>query len=106
MDNEKKMRSLAADLRSCGEYLSGLAAEVERMLPDQEMEPQASAKVEKDDPPIKLEDVRAVLAGISRAGHTDEVRHLIEKHGADRLSKVDPARYQELLRDAEALHAD
>jgi hypothetical protein len=52
---------------------------------------------------LKLEDVRAVLADKSRAGFTAEVRDLLKKYGADRLSKVDPADYEVLLQDAEVL---
>jgi hypothetical protein len=52
---------------------------------------------------LKLEDVRAVLADKSRAGYTAEVRNLLKKYGADRLSKVDPADYEAILKDAEVL---
>ena len=52
---------------------------------------------------IKLEDVRAVLAEKSRAGHTAEVRTLLQKYGAAKLSAVDPANYEALLKDAEVI---
>ena len=44
-----------------------------------------------------------VLAEKSRAGHTAEVRALLVKHGAEKLSDIDPARYPALLADAEVL---
>lgn len=53
--------------------------------------------------PLTLEQVRAVLAEKSRAGHTAEVRALLLKHGADKLSEVDPVKYPALLADAEVL---
>lgn len=53
--------------------------------------------------PLTLEEVRAVLAEKSRAGHTAEVRALLNKHGADKLSDIDPAEYPALLADAEVL---
>lgn len=53
--------------------------------------------------PLTLEEVRAVLAEKSRAGHTEEVRELLKKHGADKLSEIDPAEYPALLVDAEVL---
>jgi len=53
--------------------------------------------------PITLEQVRAVLAEKSRDGHTAEVRALLEKHGAAKLSQIDPANYASLLADAEGL---
>ena len=55
------------------------------------------------EPELKLEDVRAVLADISRKGHTAEIRDLLRKYGADKLSGVAPADYKSLLKDAEGL---
>ena len=40
---------------------------------------------------LTLEEVRAVLADKSRAGYTEQVKELLKKHGADKLSAVDPA---------------
>ena len=52
---------------------------------------------------LKLEDVRAVLADMSRKGHTAEIRALLQKYGAAKLSGVDPANYKALLKDVEGL---
>lgn len=52
---------------------------------------------------LKLEDVRAKLSEKSRAGHTAEIRELLIKHGASKLSEVDPVEYQTLLAEVEAL---
>ena len=60
--------------------------------------PIASAK-----PALTLEEVRAVLADKSRAGHTAEIRELLKKYGASKLSLVDPKHYEALLREAEVL---
>ena len=48
-------------------------------------------------------EVRAVLAEKSRSGYTAQVRALLEKHGAAKLSEVDPVEYPALLEDAEEL---
>jgi hypothetical protein len=61
------------------------------------------SKKEKPKPELKLEDVRSVLAGKSRAGHTAEVRDLLQKYGATKLSAIDPANYEALMKDAEAI---
>ena len=61
------------------------------------------AKTEPEKKPLTLEEVRAVLAEKSRAGHTAEVKALINKHGADKLSEVDPSEYAALLADVEVL---
>ncbi len=52
---------------------------------------------------ISLEEVRAVLAEKSHDGFTAEIRGLLEKYGAKRLSEIEPAKYSALLADAEAL---
>jgi len=54
-------------------------------------------------PELMLEDVRAVLAEKSRAGHTAEVRALLKKYGAAKLSEIDPANYEALMKDAEVI---
>lgn len=62
-----------------------------------------AAKQEAEEKPLTLEEVRAVLAEKSRSGHTEEVRELLNKHGADKLSEIDPAEYAALLAEAEVL---
>ena len=56
-----------------------------------------------EEKPLTLEEVRAVLAEKSRSGHTEEVRKLLAKHGADKLSGINPAEYAALLAEAEVL---
>ena len=62
-----------------------------------------AAKQEPEEKTLTLEEVRAVLAEKSRSGHTEEVRALLNKHGADKLSEIDPAEYAALLAEAEVL---
>lgn len=50
-----------------------------------------------------LEEVRAKLAGKSRQGYTAEVKALLVKYGADKLSAIDPTKYGELMAEAEVL---
>ena len=49
------------------------------------------------------QQVRAVLADKSRTGHAAEIRELLKKYGASKLSLVDPKHYEALLREAEVL---
>jgi len=62
-----------------------------------------TVKAEPEEKLLTLEEVRAVLAEKSRAGHTAEVKELLNKHGADKLSEIDPMEYPALLVDAEVL---
>ena len=55
---------------------------------------------------IGLEDVRAMLAKLSQHGKTTEVKELIIKYGATKLSDVDEGNYKELLKDAEGIKID
>ena len=52
---------------------------------------------------VTLEEVRTVLANLSRKGHTTEVKALLQKYGSEKLSTVDPANYEALLKDAEEI---
>lgn len=71
-------------------------------------EPQAEAP--KEQPALKNEEatvtfvqLRSRLSEISRNGHTAEIRELIAKYGADRLSDVAESDYAALLAEAEGL---
>ena len=55
------------------------------------------------EPQLTLEQVRAVLADKSRMGFTAEIRALLQKYGAAKLSGIDPANYKALVADAEVL---
>ena len=59
-------------------------------------------------PTVTIEQVRAVLSELSRAGKTVQVKELLKKHGGDKLiqlSAVDPAEYPTLLEEAGELNA-
>lgn len=58
---------------------------------------------QKEEPKITLEDVRARLAQLSRDGKTAQVKTLIQKYGANKLSEVNPDDYEALLLDAEVI---
>ena len=74
-------------------------------MTEQETEVTTSGEIPQEEkkPELKLEDVRAVLAEKSRAGHTAAIRTLLQKYGASKLSAVDPKHYEALLKDAEVL---
>ena len=55
------------------------------------------------EPVLTLEAVRAILADKSRAGFTAQIRSLLQKYGADKLSGIDPVNYKALLADVEGL---
>ena len=52
---------------------------------------------------VTLTDVRSVLAEMSRAGHAEQVKLLLQNHGADKLSGIDPTEYSALLKEAKEI---
>ena len=96
---EVDMKELAAELARCGNALLALSAAISGAKPET-AEP---AEQPKPPEPVPLERVRAVLADKSRLGHTAEVKARLQKHGAQKLSEIDPAEYSILLAEAEAL---
>lgn len=65
-------------------------------------EPKEAVKEEKPQP--TLEEVREVLADLSRRGYTSNVRLMIIGFGVSKLSEVDPKDYAELLAKAKELN--
>ena len=61
-----------------------------------------SLQVEEPKPP-SLEDVRHKLILAAQAGFSAEVKALITKYGADRLSEIDASHYAALLKEAESI---
>ena len=48
-------------------------------------------------------DVRKKFVEVARAGHTEALKELLKKYGAEKLSSVDPSKYAAMLADAEAI---
>jgi len=96
-----------ATLHRIGEDIIALADYLTAYYTNGRAEPAAEAveqeqpkAVPEEKPVIKLEDVRTVLAEISRSGKTTEMKALLGKFGASRLSDVKPEDYADLLEAA------
>ena len=50
-----------------------------------------------------LEEVRGILADKASSGFREAVQTLIKKHGANRLSDIDPSEYDAIIKEARAL---
>lgn len=93
---KEELASLAAELKKCGAALIKIAASLEV--------PATEVPVKEPEPPtLTLEQVRKVAADKSRQGFTEEVRELIQKYGADKLSTMDPEKYGAFLQDLEVM---
>ena len=98
-----KMSEMAAsieELRSAAAAINDVANWLAETFSTNDPAEEAPAS----DPVLTLEEVRAVLAEKSRKGHTAEIRSLLQKYGADKLSQLDPANYKALLVDVEVLN--
>ncbi|TRW23222.1 DNA ligase [Criibacterium bergeronii] len=93
----EELRTAAASINAAADWL------YQQFSGDNEAKATEAPAEEEPKPELKLEDVRAVLAEKSRAGHTADVRALLKKYGAAKLSKIDPAKYEALLQDAEVI---
>lgn len=82
-----RQMDVAVKIRKCANDLLSIAEELEK-------------DEVKEAKPIALEEVRKVLAELSRDGFTANVRDLLNKHGASKLSEISPDKYEALLDDA------
>ena len=56
---------------------------------------------QEETPPLTLEEVRAELSKLSRAGKTSVVKQILAGVGASKLSEVDPSKYWVLMAQAQ-----
>lgn len=97
MDKKNVILDAAKNFASLSKILEALASNM------QEESDSSTGQSKNKAPEITLEKVRGILADKSRSGHTAEVRAIIQKYGADRLSKVDPKHYAAIIQEAEVL---
>lgn len=113
-------------LTECGELLTKTAlsirecftaAEPEQTKPAQKNDtesmaetPQMKTPQPESAPPVvspakvyTKEEVRALLAKKSVEGFREQAKALVKKYGGGSLTDIDPARYPELIKEAEAL---
>ena len=100
IEGSKLMLDVAKNLHLLADSVQAVCGLITEGLKEEKPEPK---KEEAKKPSITLEKVRGILAEKSRDGHTKEVRAIIEKFGADKLSEIDPKDYEAVLKEAEVL---
>ena len=106
MSKIKLLLNLACDLLSLANSVQAVADVMVDKETAETAQPEMPVSAQGSDQPTKavtLEQVRAVLADKSQQGFTADVRTLLEKYGAPKLSQIDPASYAALMADAESL---
>ena len=99
MSKMSELDLCVGELRSAAQSLNTVADSLTSLFSGSQPE----SSVQSTSKPLTLEEVRAVLAEKSRNGHTAKIRELLEKHGAAKLSEIDPKKYDALLAEAEVL---
>lgn len=88
----EELRTAASAIKAAADWLAAMfsgASEEKPAVPTE--------------PVLTLEEVRTVLADKSRQGYTAQIRTLLQKYGAQKLSGIAPENYKALLADAEVL---
>lgn len=91
------------DLRSAVATINDVANTLAEMFSGDPHTGDAAEPAAPAEPVLTLEQVRAVLADKSRQGYTAQIRSLLQKYGAPKLSGIDPSNYNALLHDVEGL---
>ena len=109
MGRMKELSAVLDELKKCGETLVQISEDLRDIFSaSSEAEPVTPVKVEAPPkskpetkkPEIKKEQVRAVLAEKSRAGFTQEIKELLKKYGANKLSEIGRASCRDRVYEA------
>lgn len=119
MSKMNELSQVLDDLISCGEKMIATANALKEMftdtadtaaVPAEPVQPEAApaeeekpAQPEKEPVKYSFTDVRKAFADKSHAGFTAQVKELISKYGASRLSDVKEEDYPALMADLEVI---
>ena len=101
MSKTSEMQSTIRELRDMAAAINEIADRLFSVFGSGEAEETAPEAPAEKQP--TLEEVRAILAEKARAGFTSEVRELLGRYGANRLSAADPKHYAAIVKEAEVL---
>ena len=108
MSKMSELSQVISELKDCGKTLINIADSLTEIFSstndetDNVTEAPALPTVAPE-PELSFLDVRKKFVDLSRAGHTEALKGLMKKYGADKLSSVDSSQYAALLADAEAI---
>lgn len=98
------MLKVVQDMRALSDSVQAVCVAVTEGLSVEQPKAIAEKSSKAKEPEISLEKVRSVLAKKSEAGFTAEVRGIIQKYGANRLSEIEPEYFEAVIADAEGLN--
>lgn len=100
MSKMAEIATIIDELRDTASSINRIADELTDLFSYSNRVPDVTPAPEKA---LSLEEVRAILAEKSRDGFTTQIRDLLQKYGASKLSEIDPANFKALVADAEVL---
>ena len=110
MSRMKLLLQVTDDVQTLADSLRELVEAMQSGEPEQTETPEnKQVPLVKPEPQVEevkqptLEEVRGLLARKSQEGKSAEVKALIEKFGASRLSEIQPESYLDLMAEAEGL---
>ena len=110
MSRMKLLLQVTEDVQALADSLRELAEALQSGEPEQTETPEnKQVPLAKQEPQVEevkqptLEEVRGLLARKSQEGKSAEVKALIDKFGASRLSEIQPENYLALMAEAEGL---
>lgn len=113
MGEMNKLSAELDELRKCGEILIGISDTLRELFSTIEWEKQTKELKKKENVTEKIQkpkkkvlsfiDVRSILSDKACNGYTADVKALLLKYGADKLSDINPKDYEALLIEAEVI---
>ena len=97
-----KMSELDALLTGLSEHsrtLSEAVNAIRELLSGDEPEEKPASEEKR----FTIEEVRALLLEKRKGGFRDEIKALLLRHGADRLTDIDPTEYRTMMAEAEEI---
>lgn len=95
--------TVITNVRAVADSLQAASDVLAEFKPTETVEQPVAQIPEKAEKTYTLEDVRGILAEKSQNGFTAEIKALISKFGGNRLSDIDPDKYEEVIKNAEAI---
>ena len=102
-----ELLKIAEGFSIVAEGLRGLAkaegGTKEKAVKTQKAEKQETVAEEQQESPATLEGIRALMAQKTQEGKSKEIKELLQKYGAAKLSAVKPEDYPALMQEAQVL---
>ena len=92
---------VAEGLRGLAKAEGGSAKD--KSVKEQKVEKQESVAEVQQESPATLEGIRALMAQKTQEGKSKEIKELLQKYGAAKLSAVKPEDYPALMQEAQVL---